>query len=128
MNDKVVVKLTNGDIFMAVMLESEGEYVFQDLVAIKVVQIVNDGAVIEKTVTHPFCSLTEERTYTFKKDLVLFCKPLSPKIADHYVRLAAAFHEESKQDNQFQSPEEDEEEEAEDDHRFVIIPDNKNIH
>lgn len=127
MNDTVVVKLTCGDTFMAVMLEDASEYVFQDLVAIKVVQIVNDGAVIEKTVTHPFCSLSLERIYRFKKDLVLFCQPLSPKIADHYVRLAAAFHEESKQDHQFES-QEDEPEEEPDDLRFVVIPDNKNIH
>ena len=126
MSDKVVVKLVSGDMFMAALIgESSGEYIFQDLIAIKIVQVKTETEVIEKTITHPFCALSLERDYAFSKKMVLFCKTLSPKIEDYYVRLSAAFHEERSQDD---SVFDDDQEEQDDDQVFLIIPETKSIH
>ena len=119
--------------FMATLLESPNEYqyIFQDPISIRLVQVATADDVIEKTVTHPFCSLTHEREFTFDSGMVLFCKPLSPKIADHYVRLTAAFNDERNQDDEEQPmlDDQDQDEDPDDDDQvFLIIPDNKNIH
>ena len=117
---------------MAILLYStNNEYIFQDPISVKAVQVLNEGEVIEKTVTHPFCSLSLDREYSFDKNLVLFCKALNPKIADYYVRLTAAFHEERNQDDDFGQTvfDDDKPEEPDDDDKiFLIIPETKNIH
>jgi hypothetical protein len=134
-NEAVVVKLLNGDMFMAYHLNSTPDTLLVlDPVSIKAVQVATEGGIVEKTMTQPFCSLTLEREYSFDMRMVLYVKPLNPKIAKHFGKLIQAFNEERSEDNDFgQSMFDDElEEQHEEEQLFnesiLVIPEKHQIH
>ena len=134
MSDPVIVKLINGDMFMASVLnDTEETLLVADPIAIRLVQVSTEGGTIEKTVTQPFCSLTLEREFVFDRKFVLYVKPLNPKIAKYYGSLIESFlNEPSDDDNfgqtEFEDDSEPEEEEPNVDEGFLIIPSNHNVH
>lgn len=134
-NDAVIVKLLNGDMFMAYHLNSTPDTLLvSDPVSIKTVQVATEGGVVEKTMTQPFCSLTLEREYSFDMRMVLYVKPLNPKIAKYFDKLIQAFNEERSEDDDFGQVVfgSESEEEQEDDPMFgesmLIIPEKHQIH
>lgn len=134
MSDPVIVKLINGDMFMATVINDvEDTLMVADPIAIRLVQVSTDGGTVEKTITQPFCALTLEREYSFDRRFVLFVKPLNPKIAKYYGSLLESFlnEQDGDLDNvQFndEQQEEDQEEEPNLDEGFLIIPTNHNVH
>ena len=134
MSDPVIVKLINGDMFMATVINDvEDTLMVADPIAIRLVQVTTDGGTVEKTITQPFCALTLEREYSFDRRFVLFVKPLNPKIAKYYGSLLESFlnEQDGDLDNvQFndEQQEEDQEEEPNLDEGFLIIPTNHNVH
>jgi len=134
LSDPVIVKLINGDMFMATVINDvEDTLMVADPIAIRLVQVSTDGGTVEKTITQPFCALTLEREYSFDRRFVLFVKPLNPKIAKYYGSLLESFlnEQDGDLDNvQFndEQQEEDQEEEPNLDEGFLIIPTNHNVH
>ena len=123
-NEAVVIKLTNGDTVMgALVSETETHIHMQDLVSIKTVVVQGQGGVIEKTITAPFCSLTEEKKFTFNRDHVMFIKPLHPALQPLYWKIVDSFDDEPELGFKDPEPEEDELHDT-----FVIIPDTKVLH
>lgn len=137
-NEAVIVKLTNGDLFMATYIrETDKHVVFENPVTIKVVAIPGQGGVVEKTITAPFCSLTEEKEFSFRHDHVLYMKLLHTNIKSYYFKLIEAFQtdetelEEMNLSSDTDSEETEEESDEQEDHAtsgFVIIPETKTIH
>lgn len=134
-NEAVVVKLLNGDMFMAYHLNTTSDTLLVvDPIAIKSVQISTEGGVVEKTLTQPFCSLTLEREYAFDMRQVIYVKPLNPKIASYFDKLIKAFNEERSEDDDFGQVVfgSESEEEPEDDPMFdetmLVIPEKHQIH
>lgn len=134
MSDPVIVKLINGDMFMASVLNDTDETLLvADPIAVRLVQVSTEGGTIEKTVTQPFCSLTLEREFAFDRKFVLYVKPLNPKIAKYYGSLIESFLNERSDDEgfgqtEFEDDSELEEEEPNVDEGFLIIPSNHNVH
>ena len=133
-NDAVIVKLLNGDMFMAYHLNSTPDTLLvSDPVSIKTVQVATEGGVVEKTMTQPFCSLTLEREYSFDMRMVLYVKPLNPKIAKYFDKLIQAFNEERSEDDDFgqltfdDEPQEHHEEELFDE-SMLVIPEKHQLH
>lgn len=132
-NEAVVVKLLNGDMFMAYHLNSTPDTLLVlDPVSIKAVQVATEGGIVEKTMTQPFCSLTLEREYSFDMRMVLYVKPLNPKIAKHFGKLIQAFNEERSEDNDFgQTAFDNDSRETPDsliDESMLVIPEKHQIH
>lgn len=121
----VVVKLVSGELFMATVLGDTPEsLIVRDPVAVRQIQVAAQGGVIEKTVTNPFCSLTEEREYSFDHSHILFIKPLSERISSYYKQLLDEIH---SSDSPAPSVFEPEEEEIEVE-PTLVIPDKHSIH
>ena len=137
-NEAVVVKLLNGEMFMAYLLNSTPDtLVVYDPIAIKIVQVAGEGGVVEKTMTQPFCSLTLDREYSFDMRQVIYVKPLNPKIAKYFDKLIQAFNEERSLDDDFgqttfddhsEQYQEESEEDLTFDNAILIIPDKHLIH
>lgn len=138
-NEAVIVKLTNGDLFMATYIrETDKHIVFENPVTIKVVAIPGQGGVVEKTITAPFCSLTKEKEFSFRHDHVLYMKLLHSNIKGYYFKLIEAFQTDETEleemnplyEKDSEEPEEDSDDQHEDQSTsgFVIIPDTKTIH
>lgn len=134
MSDPVIVKLINGDMFMATVINDvDDTLMVADPIAIRLVQVTTEGGTVEKTITQPFCALTLEREFSFDRRFVLFVKPLNPKIAKYYGSLIESFLSERSDDEdfgqiQFDDEPEEKEEETNLDEGFLIIPTNHNIH
>lgn len=125
----MVVKLVNGDTFIAELLrESDTNFIFDNPIAIKNIQVTSNGSVIEKTVTNPLCTLTHETEYSFDRSHVVYAKPLHPSLVDFYFRIVKAFEGESSVlandlNEQFDNTDDDHE-----DDYFFVSPDKQQIH
>ena len=134
MSEPVVVKLINGDMFMATVLNDETDtLIVADPIAVRQVSVATEGGVVEKTVTQPFCSLTLDREFSFDRRQVLFVKPLNPKIAKYYAQLIESFLQERSEDDDFgqtvfEDQNHEESEEPMEDEGFLIIPTKHNVH
>lgn len=128
-NDLVVVKLVNGELFMAAVIgDTPDSLIVQDPVAVRQVQVAAQGGVIERTVTNPFCSITDAREYSFDRRNILFIQPLSEKVAKYYNQLIREItSDEYVNDEQtvFDSHEDEEEQDIE---PTLVIPDKHSIH
>lgn len=130
-SEPVVVKLINGDVFMAYLINSTDEtLIVQDPVSVKTVHIPTEGCVIEKVITQPFCALTLDREYVFDMRMVLYVKNLNPKIAKHFERIVGSFEEEKMEEEDFGPMffEEDSESEEYEEEPILIIPDKHQLH
>lgn len=128
MNDPVIVKLINGDMFMAIVInDTTHSLIVSDPITVKTVSVSTEGGTVEKTVTQPFCSLTLDREYSIDRSHVLFVKPLNPKLAKYYDQLLEAFLNERSEDDMSNELDQEEYQEKEDDH-FLIIPDTDTVH
>lgn len=127
-NDAVVIRFTNGDIVMGALInETETHISLQNLVSIKTVVVQGQGGVIEKTITAPFCSMTEEKNFSFNKDHVIFVKPLHPALQPLYWKIADSLEDEPELHTKEPEPEEDDFDDSLTD-SFVIIPETKILH
>lgn len=125
MSDPVIVKLVNGDMFMAqVITDTTHALIVSDPVTIKTITVAAEGGSVDKTITLPFCSLTLDREFSIDRSHVLFVKPLNPSLIKHYDKIVEAFLEERSED---QFEEQSIEDEPGDNH-FLIIPDNDTVH
>lgn len=136
-NEAVIVKMINGDLFMALYVkDTERHSVFENPITIKVVSVPGMGGVVEKTITAPFCSLTEENEFSIRHDQIVYIKPLHTNIKSYYFRLVEAVKSEESigdfaTDELEESSESEEETEEIHEHNessFIIIPDTKTIH
>lgn len=135
-NEAVIVKLMNGDLFMATYIEeTDKHYVFENPVTIKVISVPGQGGVIEKTITAPFCSLTEAKEFSFSRDHVLYVKLLHKNIKSYYFKLIQAFESDESELEEMNylsdSDTEEQLDEQPEEHSttgFIIIPDTKTIH
>ena len=136
-DDCIIVKLINGDLFMAKMINEGQDYILVgDPISVRTIPVTTDGGSIEKTVTNPYCSMTQETEFSFERSHIVFVKPLHPTVASYYIKLVETFNEEfvgledrinvAMQDDEFFEPEEEEDDYPED--RFIIIPDKNQIH
>lgn len=127
MSEQVVVKLVSGELFMATVIgDSPDSLIVHDPVAVRQIAVTAQGGVIERTVTNPFCSLTDEREYSFDWRHILFVKPLSPKISKYYSQLLSEINS-SEEDNPTALFETDDQEEVEQE-PTLVIPDKHSIH
>lgn len=89
-NDPVVVKLMNGETFIAVNIESTTTHAtFENPISIRVVVVPGQGGVVEKTITSPYCSLTDETVFSFRHEHILFVKPVQATVREYYLNLVA---------------------------------------
>ena len=107
----------------AVLGDTPDSLIVQDPIALRQVTVTAQGGVIERTVTNPFCSITDAREYSFDRRHILFIQPLSEKVSKYYIQLIESMtsDEEPMFDDQ---PEEDEE----DIEPTLVIPDKHSIH
>lgn len=124
----------NGDLFMGTYIkETEHHLIIENPVTIKVITVPGKGGVIEKTITAPFCSLTEDTQFQFRHDHVQYVKPLHSNIKSYYFNLVDAFETDQSEEldisssvteeataEEYETPEQEE--------QFVIVPDNKTYH
>lgn len=141
-DDCIVVKLINGDLFMAKMLNEGQDFILvEDPISVRTIPVTTDGGSIEKTVTNPYCTMTQEREFSFERSHVVFVKPLHPTVVGYYLKLVDTFNEEfaglderinlgiqDLEENGYYEPEEDLDEDDYPDDRFIIIPDKNQIH
>lgn len=130
-NEPIVVKLVSGDMFMAYLLNStEDTLLVQDPITVKTVQIQTEGGVVEKAITQPFCSLTLEREFSIDMRLVIFVKPLNPKIAGYYRRIVGSYSEDDEPEEDFLYAGFDQEDDHEehDQESILVIPDKHSLH
>ena len=71
----------------AVIGDTPDSLIVQDPVAVRQIQVTAQGGVIERTVTNPFCTITDAREYSFDRRNILFIQPLSEKVAKYYNQL-----------------------------------------
>lgn len=133
MSDSVVIKLVTGDMMMAtLMLETDDTVIVHDPIAVKTIQANKNGAIVERTVTAPYCGLTDEREYVFDRRNVLYVKKLNDTVDKYYTRLVKEFEETFTIDNvDSLSDEFKEDDQEEHDHEiegFLIIPEDQKIH
>ena len=125
MSDCVVLKLVNGDQLMATLAhESSESIVIESPVMVRNIQVATETGTIEKTVTTPYCPITNETFYTFARSHVVFMKPLHPNVAELYKKLVKTFDHDIPE---FADAPEDEEPRDESD-TFLIMPDEIKIH
>lgn len=118
-NDCVIAKLVTGEQFMAQYVDAARDYVIlKNLIAIRVVPVMGPDGIIDKTVTAPFCSMTEDPEYSFNLNHVVYCKPLHSKLVPYYHKLLDAFLKE----------EQEETEEIDEDNLMVFELDQDKIH
>jgi len=103
--------------------ESNESIVIEDPVMVRNIQIPTEGGTIEKTVTTPYCPITNETHYTFARSHVVFMKPLHPNVVTLYKRLVKTFDHELPEFAD--GPEEEPKDESD---TFLIIPDELKIH
>ena len=127
--DRVVFKLMNGDQCMGRFLREEDDHiVFEDLVLVKPMQIVTPHGTIEKTVTSPYCPITEDTIYRFSKVHVLFVKALDANVAKMYDKMIKQFeHEVPTNIDPEGYLEEEQREETNESDSFFIMPDPEDI-
>lgn len=134
MNDCIVLlKLINGETIIGNLVnETEDTAIVEKPIAIRTVQTNSSNGLIEKTVTAPFCTLTDDEEFSLDKRHVLHISNLHPAIIAMYYKVVTAFDDEyesmlsSIDDltsgfNQYH-------EEEEDDELFLVTPDTKTVH
>lgn len=140
-NEAVIVKMINGDLFMALHVQDTTHHsIFENPVTIKVISVPGMGGVVEKTITAPFCSLTEDSEFRIRQDQIIYIKPLHSNIKAYYYKLIEAFKSEESL-NEFTADFSEESSDSEDlkenedslpqehnEDSFIIIPDTKTIH
>lgn len=125
-NDQVVVKLVNGEVFMATVLgDTPDSLIVQDPVAVRQITVTAPGGVIERTVTNPFCTITDAREYSFDRRHILFVQPLSEKVSKYYSQLINEISSDEQDPVVFDDQPEEEEEQIE---PTLVIPEKHSIH
>ena len=85
MNDYVVVKLITGEMVIGtVYIDNKDYLVLDDPLIVKNINFQNRNGIVEKSITRPFCNLTDDRRFSFKKEHTMFVKSLSAGLIDVY--------------------------------------------
>ena len=123
MNDCVVFKLVSGEQCMATLIEASEDYItVENPIAVKVLPVVTEKGMIEKTVTSPFCGISDDKEFEFHRSHVVYMKALSEDVSKFYQKLINSFESEEIAGDIFED-----EPEPEDD-SFVVIPEEHTIH
>lgn len=95
MSEFVVVRLISGETVVAKLTFENEEYIYvKDPISIKHVTTTKDGSIAEKSLALPFCALTLERDFSFKKSHVMFVKELDPSVIEYYSEITEEAEEE----------------------------------
>ena len=126
MSDCVVVKLITGETIMAsVINETQDSLILLNPITVRSITVTTDGGPMERTVTNPYCTLTQDREFVFDWSHVVTIKPLHTGIIAFYKKLIDSFEDEF--DLESMSEETTQEPEEEDD-KFLIVPDKQKLH
>ena len=129
MSEPVVVKLVSGDLLMATVLNDTPEsLILVDPVAVRTVHVQSESGLIERTVTNPFCTITDEREYSFDRRHVLFVKRLHPRVIKFYEELVKTLDEPEDESFELSSQEYVENDIDDEPDSILIIPDKNLIH
>lgn len=91
MNPIVVVKLVSGEQLMGFLIEETKTGIFiEEPVSIKVINLPTSNGIVEKTVTGPFCNMTDDTFFEFGWEHIMFVKPLHPAIVPLYLEIVDA--------------------------------------
>jgi len=121
LNDCVVFRLVSGEQCMATLVEISDEYItVENPIAVKIMPIATENGMIERTVTSPFCGITDDKEFEFHRNHIVYMKPLSAGISEFYQKLVNAFGSEQSTNTFNDEPEEDE--------SFVVMPEDHMIH
>lgn len=86
----VVVKLVSGEQLMGFLLdEGKDGIVIEMPIAIRNINITTDKGIIEKTVTSPFCNITDETVFEFEWEHIIFVKSLHPALVTLYLDIVS---------------------------------------
>ena len=134
MSEYIIFRLVDGETIMArLMAETPDSIIVEDPISIRVIQVNTPEGVIEKTVTNPLCTFTNEKEFSFMKSHTLFIKPVHPVVSLFYLKIVRAFDTEFNDitsqlndpyDSSLSSSIEPEEEEE----SFLVIPDKHQLH
>lgn len=131
MSSAVIVKLTNGDTLMAGLIhENDNTIIVENPVMVKVMQQSTPQGIIERTVTAPFCSLTDDKEFSLDRRHVLFVSNLHPAVEAMYYRIVDAFGDEmhSFLDQLGSRIEQEDYQEPDEEDLFLVIPEEQKIH
>ena len=127
----MIVKLTNGDTLMADLVhENDYTIIVENPVMVKTIQQNSPLGIIERTVTAPFCSLTDDKEFSLDRRHVLFVSNLHPAVEAMYYRIVDAFGEETNSflDQLGSRIEQEDYQEPNEDDYFFVIPEETKIH
>jgi hypothetical protein len=126
LSDCVVVKLITGETIMAsIVHQSRDSLILLNPITVRSITVTTDGGPMERTVTNPYCTLTQDREFIFDWSHVVTIKPLHTGIIAFYEKLINSFEDEFDLDS---TPEESLQEPEEEDDKFLIVPDKQKLH
>ena len=87
----VVIKLISGEQLIGFMVEeTKTGITIENPISIKVINVPTSNGIVEKTVTGPFCNMTDETLFDFEWEHIIFVKPVHPAIIPLYLEIIAA--------------------------------------
>lgn len=91
MSEIVVVKLVSGEQLMGFLNEETKSGIsIENPISIKVINVPTSKGIVEKTVTGPFCNMTDDTLFDFEWNHIMFVKPLHPAIVPLYLEIVDA--------------------------------------
>lgn len=95
--DCVVFKLVTGETIIATLLnETKDGIIVLNPLQVKMIPVdMGEDGYSEQAITNRFCPFTDDKDFSFDLKNIVYCKPLHPKMLQHYNKLVLAFGKES---------------------------------